>query len=120
MRASKSTSASMIAIGGGFALLGNAERLAGLAGELTLETAPIVVWEIKLIVMLLFATNAFLKFVWAHRLFGYAAVLMARSLLTATKLADPLGRIVDRALASRGMGFVLPIALAIPVALATP
>jgi uncharacterized membrane protein len=27
--------------------------------------------------MLLFVTNAFLKFVWAHRLFGYCAVLLA-------------------------------------------
>jgi uncharacterized membrane protein len=27
--------------------------------------------------MLLFAVNAFLKFVWSHRLFGYCSVLMA-------------------------------------------
>ena len=36
-----------------------------------------VVWEIKLFLTLLLVTNAFLKFVWAHRLFGYCAILMA-------------------------------------------
>lgn len=70
-------SASMIAIGGGLALIGNTERLLGLARDLTLETAPAVVWELKILAVLLFVTNAFLKFVWAHRLFGYCAVVMA-------------------------------------------
>ena len=70
-------SASMIAIGGGFALLGNAERLRGVAQDLTQAADPVFVWEIKLLLLLLFAANAFLKFVWAHRLFGYCAVLMA-------------------------------------------
>lgn len=70
-------SACMIAIGGGFALLGNAERLRGVAQDLTQNADPIIVWEAKLILLLLIAANAFLKFVWAHRLFGYCAVLMA-------------------------------------------
>ena len=70
-------SASMIAIGGGFALLGNAERLRGVAQDLTQNADPLIVWEAKLLVLLVVAANAFLKFVWAHRLFGYCAVLMA-------------------------------------------
>jgi len=70
-------SASMIAIGGAMALIGNADQLAGLANDLTLANAPAIVWEIKILVLLLFLCNAFLKFVWAHRLFGYCAVLMA-------------------------------------------
>lgn len=70
-------SASMIAIGGCLALMGNLERLIGIAGDLTRETSPAVVWEIKLLVVLFFLVNAFLKFVWANRLFGYCAVLMA-------------------------------------------
>lgn len=70
-------SASMIAIGGGFALLGNADQLRGVAADLTESADPVVVFEIKLMVMLLFAANAFLKFVWSHRLFGYTSVLMA-------------------------------------------
>lgn len=70
-------SACMIAIGGGLALIGNTERLLGVAADLSLETAPAVVWEIKIIVVLIFLGNAFLKFVWSHRLFGYCAVVMA-------------------------------------------
>lgn len=70
-------SGSMIAIGGGFALLGNTERLRGVAQDLTQTADPLFVWEIKLVLMLLFAANAFLKFVWSHRLFGYCAILMA-------------------------------------------
>lgn len=70
-------SASMIAIGGGFALLGNAERLRGVAQDLTLDSDPVFLLEIKLLVLLIFAANAFLKFVWSHRLFGYCSVLMS-------------------------------------------
>ncbi|MEM6658286.1 MAG: DUF599 domain-containing protein [Pseudomonadota bacterium] len=70
-------STTMIGIGGGLALLGNTERLAGLAQDLALGTAPALVWEVKILIILLFLANAFLKYVWAHRLFGYSAVLMA-------------------------------------------
>jgi uncharacterized membrane protein len=70
-------STSMIAIGGTLAVIGNTERLSGLANDLTLMETPVFVWEAKLVVLALFLTNAFLKFVWANRLFGYAAVLMS-------------------------------------------
>ena len=70
-------SASMIAIGGGLALIGNTDQLIGLAADLTLESTPTIVWEIKLFAVILFLANAFLKFVWAHRLFGYCSVMMA-------------------------------------------
>ncbi|WP_170431103.1 DUF599 domain-containing protein [Ruegeria arenilitoris] len=70
-------STTMIAIGGGLALLGNTERLAGVASDLAIGSAPAMVWEIKILVVILFLANAFLKYVWAHRLFGYCAVLMA-------------------------------------------
>jgi uncharacterized membrane protein len=70
-------STTMIAIGGGFALLGNMERFVGVARDLTLEKDPAIVWEIKILILLVFLSNAFLKFVWAHRLFGYGSVLMA-------------------------------------------
>ena len=70
-------SASMIAIGGGLALIGNTEPLESLVADLALADTPAQVWEIKLLVILLFLSNAFLKFVWAHRLFGYCSVLMA-------------------------------------------
>lgn len=70
-------STSVIAIGGVLAVIGNAERVTGIANDLTLMDTPAFVWEVKLVVLALFLTNAFLKFVWANRLFGYAAVVMA-------------------------------------------
>lgn len=70
-------STTMIAIGGGLALLGNTERLSGVAKDLAIGSAPAIVWEVKILIVLLFLSNAFLKYVWAHRLFGYCAVLMA-------------------------------------------
>ncbi|MEQ9693118.1 DUF599 domain-containing protein [Shimia sp. SDUM112013] len=70
-------SATMIAIGGGLALIGNTEQLAGVATDLTLVRAPAFVLEVKLVLMLIFIANAFLKFVWAHRLFGYCSVVMS-------------------------------------------
>lgn len=70
-------SATMIAIGGGLALIGNTDQLAGIARDLTLGPAPAFFWEIKLLLLVLFLANGFLKFVWAHRLFGYCSILMA-------------------------------------------
>jgi uncharacterized membrane protein len=70
-------SASMIALGGLLALIGNAERLLGVAEDLTLGGTPTLVVEIKLMATGIFLLHAFLKFVWSNRLFGYCAVLMA-------------------------------------------
>ena len=70
-------SAAMIALGGGLALVGNTEQLAGVAQDLTLASTPVFVFEIKILASLAFLTNAFLVFVWSHRLFGYCSVLMA-------------------------------------------
>ena len=70
-------SATMIALGGGLALLGNTEKLIGLASDLTNRTDPAIVWELKLLLVLAFLINAFFAFVWSNRLFGYCAVVMA-------------------------------------------
>ena len=70
-------SACMIAMGGGLALVGDTDRLLGVAEDLALERTPTVVWEVKILLILFFVGNAFLKFVWAHRLFGYCSVVMA-------------------------------------------
>lgn len=69
-------SASMIAIGGGVAMIGNAATLQGLAQDLTLaaETSQL---RIKLIVVVGLMANALLKFVWSNRLFGYCGIMMA-------------------------------------------
>lgn len=70
-------SATMIAIGGGLALIGDVDQLQSVANVLTPASTSEIVWEIKLLVTILFVTNAFLKFVWAHRLFGYGSVIMS-------------------------------------------
>lgn len=70
-------SACMIATGGILALIGNTDQLRGLAHELALEGSGNILWELKLLVTMFFVVNAFLKFVWAHRLFGYCAIMMA-------------------------------------------
>ena len=69
-------SASMIAIGGGVAMIGNAATLQGLAQDLTIGADPAEL-RIKLIVVVGFLSNALLKFVWSHRLFGYCSIMMA-------------------------------------------
>lgn len=70
-------SACMISIGGGLALVGNTAPLQGLAQEITLVDASALALRIKILFSLSFAANAFLKFVWAHRLFGYCSIMMA-------------------------------------------
>lgn len=70
-------SAAMIAIGGGAALLRQTEQLQGVAADLTpVLAAPRVVWEAKILLVILILTSAFLKFVWSVRLFGYNAVVL--------------------------------------------
>ncbi|MCH2248177.1 MAG: DUF599 domain-containing protein [Cognatishimia sp.] len=70
-------SATLLAIGGALALIGNADQVRGVASDFALNEAPRFVWEVKIILILLFVTNAFLKFVWANRLFGYCSVVMS-------------------------------------------
>lgn len=70
-------SASMLAIGGGLALIGNTEQLRNVARDLTQRDDPVLIWEIKLILLLLLISTAFLRYVWALRLFGYTTVLMS-------------------------------------------
>ena len=70
-------SACMIAIGGGLALIGNTDQLAGVARQFDMEHVPALKWEIKIVLVLFFVANALLRFIWSHRLFGYCAILMA-------------------------------------------
>ncbi|GMG81255.1 DUF599 domain-containing protein [Paralimibaculum aggregatum] len=71
-------STSLIAIGGVAALIGQTDQLVSLGRDFGAGLAQNaeVVWEAKLLIVLLVLVNAFLKFVWAHRLFGYVAVLL--------------------------------------------
>ncbi len=67
----------LLAVGGVLALAGNTEPLRGVAAEVTDMAVPVLIFQLKLALVALFLTNAFLKFVWANRIFGYCAVLMA-------------------------------------------
>lgn len=69
-------SACLIAIGGGLAAMSNAERLRGVAQDLALD-APEIIWEVKILLAVIFITNAFLQFIWSNRIFGYCGVVMA-------------------------------------------
>lgn len=69
-------SGSMIAIGGGVAMIGNAATLQGLARDLTIGLDPSQI-RVKLIVVVGLMANSLLKFMWSHRLFGYCAIMMA-------------------------------------------
>lgn len=69
-------SASMIAIGGGVALIGNSPTIARIAADLPLEGASTDL-PLKMLLPLCFLANALLKFIWSHRLFGYCSILMA-------------------------------------------
>lgn len=67
----------LIAIGGGLALIGDTEQLAGIARQFDMAHVLALKWEIKIILVLFFLANALLRFIWAHRLFSYCAILMA-------------------------------------------
>lgn len=78
-------SACMIAIGGGVAVIGNAAAVQKLANELPIAAGPDV--AVKMLPVIAFLANSLLKFVWAHRLFGYCSILMAA---VPNDPADPL------------------------------
>ncbi|WP_112320460.1 DUF599 domain-containing protein [Oceanibium sediminis] len=71
-------STTLIAIGGGAAILGQADRVETVASDLDPAlSAPLIVWEVKILLAMILLGFAFLKFVWSIRLFGYSAVMMA-------------------------------------------
>lgn len=67
----------IFAIGGVLALIKNTDPLQGVAEDVSAMVTPALVLQIKLAFVALFLTNAFLKFVWSNRVFGYCAVMMA-------------------------------------------
>ncbi|QMU58118.1 MAG: DUF599 family protein [Boseongicola sp.] len=68
---------SLFALGAVLALIGNTDPLQGVAQELTAQEVPIIVWQMKLIVVVLFLTHAFLRFAWSNRMYAYASVMLA-------------------------------------------
>lgn len=70
-------STSLFALGAVLALIGNTDPLEGVARELTAKEEPLIVYQVKLIAVVLFLTHAFLRFAWSNRMFGYASVMLA-------------------------------------------
>jgi uncharacterized membrane protein len=90
-------STSLFAIGGIFALLRSTEEVLKVFATLPIgiETT-IVVWEMKVLGLLIIFIYAFFKFSWSYRLFNYAAVLMG-----ATPEAKHAGKKAAREAADR-------------------
>ncbi|SLN56059.1 DUF599 domain-containing protein [Pseudooctadecabacter jejudonensis] len=66
----------LLALGGLLALIGNVDPIRGFAADLGQADSPPVVLQLKLALVFLLLGNAFLKFVWANRVFGYCSVMM--------------------------------------------
>ena len=53
------------------------DPLRGVAEQVGAVEMSALIWQLKFALVAFFVTNAFLKFVWAHRVFGYGTVMMA-------------------------------------------
>ena len=62
-------STSIFAVGGVLALMGNVAPLTGLSEQIGQPRAGLL-WQLRLVPAALLLTHAFLKFVWANRVFG--------------------------------------------------
>src|ERR1700675_3559312 len=70
-------SSSLIAIGGGLALLRTTNDALAVLGALPIDLSPSpALWEVKCVGLILIFTYAFFKFSWAYRLFNYVAILL--------------------------------------------
>ena len=70
-------STSLIAVGGGLALLRATGDALNVLGALPIDLTPSpALWEIKCLGLILIFIYAFFKFAWAYRLFNYVAILL--------------------------------------------
>jgi uncharacterized membrane protein len=70
-------STSLIAIGGGLALLRATSDALAVFGALPIDLSPSpALWEIKCVGLILIFIYAFFKFAWSYRLFNYVAILL--------------------------------------------
>jgi uncharacterized membrane protein len=69
-------STSLIAIGGGLALLRSTNDALAVLGALPIDLTPSsALWEVKCVGLILIFIYTFFKFAWAYRLFNYVAIL---------------------------------------------
>src|SRR5664279_2896053 len=70
-------STSLLAVGGGLALLRSTNEALAVLGALPIDLTPSpALWEIKCVGLILIFIYAFFKFAWAYRLFNYVAILI--------------------------------------------
>lgn len=70
-------SSSLIAVGGGLALLRATNDALAVFGALPIDLSPTpALWETKCLGLILIFIYAFFKFSWAYRLFNYVAILL--------------------------------------------
>jgi uncharacterized membrane protein len=70
-------STSLLAVGGGLALLRSTGDALAVLGALPVDLSPSpALWEIKCVGLVLIFIYAFFKFAWAYRLFNYVAILI--------------------------------------------
>jgi uncharacterized membrane protein len=70
-------STSLLAIGGGLALLRGTSDALNVLAALPIDLTPSpALWEIKCVGLILIFIYAFFKFAWAYRLFNYVAILL--------------------------------------------
>lgn len=70
-------STALLGVGGAVTMIAQADTLKEVAADLPLViSVSRAAWELKLLFVLWLSAYAFLKFAWAHRLFGYNAVLL--------------------------------------------
>src|ERR1700729_213522 len=80
-------STSLLAVGGGLALLRSTGDALAVLGALPINLSPSpALWEIKCVGLVLIFVYAFFKFAWAYRLFNYVAILIGA--MPQTKLRD--------------------------------
>ena len=70
-------SATILAVGAVLSVLGNAEMIDQVTSGLVGDPRPAQVAQLKLLLVVFFLVEAFLRFAWANRIFGYASVAMA-------------------------------------------
>jgi uncharacterized membrane protein len=70
-------STSLLAVGGGLALVRSTNEALAVLGALPINLSPSpALWEIKCVGLILIFIYAFFKFAWAYRLFNYVAILL--------------------------------------------
>jgi len=80
-------STSLLAVGGGLALLRSTSEALAVLGALPINLSPSpALWEIKCVGLILIFIYAFFKFAWAYRLFNYVAILLGA--MPPARLAD--------------------------------